>query len=250
MAATAAPLTPAEPDEALWRSCRASPTGPARNSLFDAYLPFARRIAASIRRERGGADLDLNDLRQYAVEGLLQAIDRYDVDRGVPFEAFALRRIRGSVLDGIAESSEQRRQSSFRRRIRSERARSLAPADPDRLSSSQAMQALADLAVDLALGFMLDDAAVGQGEEPRSREPNAYESVAWADTVRRVAEAVDALPEQEQRVVRLHYLEGLEFARIADIVGLSRGRVSQIHAAALQRLRKRLPRADHLQVHR
>lgn len=241
-------LAPAEPHAALWQAFRQDPAGPARETLFETYLAFSRRIAAAVRRERSGADLDLDDLRQHAAEGLLQAIDRFDPDRGIVFEAYAARRIKGSVIDGISETSERRRQVSFRHRIRAERARSLSPDDPDAMTTAQALQALADLAVDLALGFMLDDVVIG--EEPRSREPNAYETLEWADTVRRIVDAVETLPATERRIVRLHYLDGLEFARIAEAVGLSRGRVSQLHAAALQRLRKRLPRADHLQTQR
>lgn len=230
----------------IWRAFAEDPAGGARQVIFESYLPFARRIAARVRRDRPGADLDIDDLRQHAAEGLLQAMDRFDPSQGTSFEAYAARRIRGSIIDGIGASSELRRQSAFRNRIRAERARSLRPEDPAGLSTLDALQALASLAVDLALGFMLDDAALAGGEDQAARGPNAYESLAWAETVQRVTTALESLPEQERTVVRLHYLQGLEFAMIADTLSLSRGRVSQIHAAALQRLRKRLPRPDHL----
>ena len=230
----------------LWRSFATDPGGPARLRLFEAYLPFSRRIAAQVRRDRPGADLDIEDLRQTAAEALLQVLDRFDPSRGAAFEAFAARRIAGAVIDGIAQTTELRRQISTRNRIRAERARSLAPAHPERLSAGDALQALSDLAVDLALGFMLEDAALSGGPEQESRAPNAYESLAWTDTVKRVTQALERLPEQERTVIRLHYLQGLEFSRVADTLGLSRGRISQIHAAALQRLRTRLPRHDQL----
>lgn len=234
----------------VWRAFVQERSSSTRQTIFEAYLPFSRRVAARLRRERPGADLDIDDLRQYAAEGLLQAIDRFDPGRGSAFEAFAARRIAGRVIDGISESSEVRRQASFRNRIRAERARSLGPDDPSRLSTTDALEALAHLAVDLALGFMLDDAALASGTNTEARGPTAYESLAWAETVRRVASALETLPDQERTVIRHHYLEGLEFARIADTLSLSRGRVSQIHAAALQRLRKRLPRPDQLHFQR
>jgi RNA polymerase sigma factor for flagellar operon FliA len=237
-------------DSSVWRAFLLERTGPARERIFEAYLPFSRRVAARVRRERAGADLDMDDLRQYAAEGLLQAIDRFDPDRGKAFEAFAARRIAGSVIDGIGAHSESRRQAAFRNRVRVERARSLRPADPDRLSAAEALQALADLAADLAIGFMLDEAAILPDIGSEAASPNAYESVAWADTVRRMAAALETLPDQERTVIRLHYLQGLEFARIADTLSLSRGRVSQIHASALQRLRTRLPKPDHLHFQR
>jgi len=237
-------------DPALWRDLARDRSGPARHRIFETYLPFSRRVAARVHRERPGADLDTGDLRQYAAEGLLQAIDRFDPERGSRFEDFAARRIAGRVIDGIGESSELRRQAAFRNRMRTERARSLAPERSERLSTTDALQALADLAVELALGFMLDDALSATDGELHARGPSAYESLAWTETVRQVASAISGLPDQEQTVVRLHYLEGLEFARIADTLSLSRGRISQVHAAALQRLRKRLPRPDNLQLQR
>lgn len=232
-------------DPDVWRAFATDPGGPARGRIFEAYLPFSRRIAARIRKERPGADLDMDDLRQYAAEGLLQAMDRFEPERGIAFEAFAARRIAGCIIDGIGASSESRRQSAVRNRIRAERTRSLSPDNVDRLSTADALQVLADLAVSLAVGFMLDEAAV-LGETPVAPGPSAYDSVAWTDTVKRMVSAIETLPEQERTVVRLHYLEGLEFARIADTLSLSRGRISQVHAAALDRLRRRLPRADHL----
>lgn len=237
-------------DADLWRALARDPSGPARQRIFETYLPFSRKIAARVGRERPGADLDPGDLRQYAAEGLLQAIDRFDPERGAAFEAFAARRIAGCVIDGIGESSELRRQSAFRNRVRSERARSLGSDRPSRMSTADAFQALADLAVELALGFMLDEAALSDGNELQTQTPSAYESLAWIETVKHVASAIAGLPEQERVVVRLHYLEGLEFARIADTLSLSRGRISQIHAAALQHLRRRLPRPDNLHFQR
>ncbi|HYC68860.1 sigma-70 family RNA polymerase sigma factor [Brevundimonas sp.] len=233
-------------DDGLWQSLERDPSGPARVRIFEKYLPFSRRIAARVRRERPGDDLDVEDLRQHAAEGLLQAIDRFDPDQGTRFEAFAARRIAGNVIDGIGASSEGRRQTAFRRRIRTERARSLATKDPDNLSTTDALKALTDLAVDLALGFMLDDAGDAANIEKQARSPNAYESLAWSDTVHRLATAVGSMPDPEGTVIRLHYLEGLEFARIADTLSLGRSRIAQIHAAALQRLRKRLPRSEQL----
>lgn len=242
--------SPPEASQDLWRALAREPAGPARQQIFETYLPFSRRIAARVKRERPGADLDPGDLRQYAAEGLLQAIDRYDPERGAAFEAFAARRIAGSVIDGIGETSELRRQIAFRNRIRTERTRSLAPDDPSRLTTNDALLALTDLAVELALGFMLDDVALASGADRPSQGPSAYETLAWTETVGRVVSAIDTLSEQEGTVVRLHYLEGLEFARIADTLSLSRGRISQIHAAALQRLRRHLPRPDNLHFQR
>ena len=238
------PVVDLPPD--LWRAAREPAGAAARGRIFEAYLPFARSIARRVRRDRPGTDLDMDDLRQLAAEGLLQAIDRFDPDRGVPFEAFAARRISGNVRDGVAASSESRRHGAFRNRVRTERLRSLRADAIEDLTPTEAIDALAELAAQLAIGFILDDGAIEATSRLSSPGPNAYESLAWSETTRRIVGAVEVLPEQERQVIRLHYLEGLEFARIADTLSLSRGRISQIHAAALGRLRKRLPGYDQL----
>lgn len=218
-------------------------------ALFEIHLPFSRRVASHVRRQRSGADLEMGDLHQYAAEGLLQAIDQFDRGRGYTFEGFARRRIAGCVIDGIGESSELRRQISFKHRTRAERLRSLSPKDAAGGSSSDALQMLGDLALNLALGFMLDDVGLSESE-PTARGPSGYESAAWSDTVTRLVCAVTDLPDPGGIVVRQHYLQGLEFARIADTLAISRGRVSQIHSAALVRLRISLPPADLLYIQR
>lgn len=247
--APTAPVLP-EPTPGVWVAYKLTPTSAQRELLFTAYFPFARSVAGRIRRQRRGADIDIGDLHQLAATGLLEAIDRFDPDRGAPFTAFAARRIAGSIHDGIAASSELRRQASHKSRLRTDRVRSLTRSGQDTSSIEAAMSALADLVVDLALGFMLEEAGYSASPEASSRAPTAYDSVAWSQTVKRVTAAVEDISEQEQTVIRLHYLEGLEFVRIAEVLGLSKGRISQIHASALGALRRRLPRPDNLQRER
>lgn len=229
----------ASADEAgLWRAVQAGSQA-AREQLFDAYASFARRIAGRHMRDRTRGDLDLQELRQLAYAGLLEAIDRFDPDRGVPFRGYAARRIAGSVLDGIARDSEVREQVAFRSRLRSERIRSLARQEAAAASSEDALRALADLATGLALGFMLES-GLAASEETADRSPSAYEGLAWKETVQRLHAALEDLPERERLVVRHHYLEGVAFEQIAERLGLSKGRVSQIHRDAIARLRKRM----------
>lgn len=234
----------------LWRTYVARPSAAGREALFSHYLPFARSVAGRVRRQRRGADIDIGDLHQWAAAGLLEAIDRFDPERGYAFTAFAARRISGSIQDGLSSSSELRRQASHKARLRTDRVRSLTQTTAGMASPEAAMNALADLVVDLALGFMLEEAGYSAGPEATSRAPTAYESLAWRQTVKRVSAAIQDIAEQERTVVRLHYLEGLEFVRIAEALSLSKGRISQIHASALAALRRRLPRLDNLQRER
>lgn len=231
------------PDEAddeadLWREV-ALGSGAARETLFERHVAFARQIAARQHRARTRGDLELVEIRQLAFAGLLEAIDRFDPERGVPFRGYASRRITGSILDGIARASEVREQIASRSRLRAERLRSLAPQGVDGLDASQALNALVELATGLAVGFLLDG-GLAADEEAADRSPSAYDGLAWRETVENLRQAIASLPDREGFIVRQHYLHGVAFDLIAGLLGLSKGRVSQLHRDAILRLRKRL----------
>lgn len=230
----------------LWSAFKTGGSKAAREELFSLYFPFARQIARRHFLDRRSGDIEFGDLSQLACAGLLEALDHYDPGLGVPFKGYAGRRISGSVLDGVAKMSEVREQISFRNRIRTERARSLAVADAETLSANEALTALAELAVGLALGFMLEETGA---HEPQVRT-TAYDSLAWKETVQRLATEVAALPERERLIIRRHYLEGLGFEQIGAMLGVTKGRVSQIHRAAIALLRKRLRNAGEFKLER
>ncbi|MDB5441403.1 MAG: hypothetical protein JWM33_3830 [Caulobacteraceae bacterium] len=227
----------------LWPRLRGDRAIETREALFSLYYPFARRIARRHWRGRTSPEVELTELNQMAGVGLLEALDRFDPQMGTQFKAFARRRIAGSILDGIAKLSEFREQVSYRNRIRGERARSLAPVAADSLSTSQALDALADMALGLALGFVLEDGAFqGAADQPDSAA-SPYESLAWKQVVGRMMSELEGLPDRSRAIIRLHYLDGVPFEQIAAIQGVSKGRISQIHGEALGYLRKRMAAA-------
>jgi RNA polymerase sigma factor for flagellar operon FliA len=109
----------------------------------------------------------------------------------------------------------------------------------DSLDQSDPLAALAEIAGGLALGLIVEDAAKLLESQP-SDEPNAYESLAWRELQRDMLEAVAHLPDTQRLVLHQHYINGLDFTRVADLMSLSRGRVSQLHRAALVAVRARL----------
>lgn len=218
----------------------------ARERLFGIYYPFARQLAAKRFYGRSGGTIEFPDLCQLASAGLLEALDRYDPGVGAPFKAYASRRISGSILDGIAKMSEVREQISFRNRIRTERARSLSvtEVDAEAMPVADALQALIDVAVGLALGFMMEGDGVYVADDARDTRASAYESLVWKETVKRMIGEIANLPEREGAILRHHYLSGLNFDQIGALLGVSKGRVSQLHKAAIGLLRKRLKASD------
>lgn len=210
-----------------------------REALVERYRPFARILAARCYSRRYSRELEFRDYEQYANVGLLEAIDRFDPTRGVQFEQYASQRITGAIFDGTESLSEVQRQISTRLAIHRERAKSLAEGLGTRTEAAgDALQRLADIAIGLAIGFMLEDAALYQGAESPDTAPTPYERVEIAQLRARLDRLVDELPDVERRVIRHHYYQHVPFEQIAAACGLTKGRISQIHLAALQRLRR------------
>jgi RNA polymerase sigma factor for flagellar operon FliA len=237
-------------ETSLWKEFGSTGSAIAREKLFSAHFNFARQIATRHFLDRRSGDIEFLDLCQLAYAGLLEAIDRFDPDRGTPFRGYAARRISGSVVDGIAKMSEVREQVSFRHRVRYERARSLSEGVESAAPATETLKALIDVAVGLALGFMLEGTNLYVSEGKRDGRADAYESLIWKDTVQRIMAEVSQLPDRERSIVRYHYLSGLSFEQIGAILGLSKGRVSQIHKASMDLLKKRLRLAGDFKIER
>jgi RNA polymerase sigma factor for flagellar operon FliA len=242
-------------EAALWTQFKVGGSSDARERLFARHASFARNIARRHYRERSRGDIDFLDLQQLAYAGLLEAIDRFDLKKGAPFRHFAAYRVSGSILDGLSRMNEVREQISWHRRVRRERLSSLSAEDGEPLETSEAMAKLTEIAVGLALGFMLEGTGlfVDQSGDERvaaSVPAVAYESAAWAETVGQLRKELDGLPERERAILTRHYMDGMNFDQLAELFGVTKGRVSQLHRAALNLLRKRLGARGHAKLGR
>lgn len=226
-------------EAALWRRVRLEGDAQARGELFARYEPLARAIAASEFAKRRDLGSELAEVRQLACEGLLQAIGSFDATLGVPFPAYARRRIRGNVADGLAKADERSAQFRFHQRAERDRLRSLQ--ERTQAASDNPIGELGKLATLLAIGLMLEDPAIDPDSVP-ARDPGAYETLAWSEMQQRLADLLTLLDDREQFVIVQHYRNDVPFTQIAEILGLSKGRISQIHKAALLRLRAELER--------
>ena len=246
---------PAAAETLLWAALRESGEPATREALFERHAGFARNIARRHFREQSRGDLDLHDIQQLAYAGLLEAIDRYDPCLGAPFRPFAAHRISGSIRDGLMRMSEVREQISWRHRARRERLKSLSQAGIGEMDTSQAMAKLAEIATGLALGFMLEGTGLFVEDEADDAaapvaSASAYDSVVWKETVARLQAELSALPDRERTILREHYMSGVSFDNLATLLGISKGRVSQLHRAALTLLRKRMGERGHIRVER
>jgi RNA polymerase sigma factor for flagellar operon FliA len=229
----------------LWAQFVASPGPRLREQLIASYLSFTRNLAVRSYRMRGDNSVPFDDYLQYARVGLLEAIDRYDPGREASFETFASYRIRGAILNGLGHETELAAQRDFWRTHTAERIESLECHSPASGSGDEAeLGELVQLTMGLAIGFLLESGESALIDETPAANP--YAATELAQLSERVREAVSQLPEREQGIIRRHYFSQYEFQAIARELSLSKGRVSQLHAQALGRLRGMLRQVPEL----
>jgi RNA polymerase sigma factor for flagellar operon FliA len=231
-------MQPLDQDEerGLWLRLRAGDAA-ARETLIEHYLPFAQILAAKIYGGRHHDEFEFGEYMQFATVGLLESVERFDPERGVKFKTFAGRRIIGSMLNGVENLSEKQQQISFRQRLASERLESLRGKPPDASNPDDLFHYLAQVAVGLALGYMLDDSGMYQKRNAVYHN-GGYEAVEIDQLQKRVRSLVENLPERERKVIKYHYMNHFQFEEIADVMGVTKGRISQVHKRAIELLQE------------
>ena len=216
-----------------------------RDVLVEHYLPYARSIAASVYRRRFDDSVAFDDYLQYARLGLMQAVERFDPARRIVFEAYAARRVRGAILNGLGQESEVAAQRYFQRARARERRRSIQESEPE----AGGLERMIRVTVTLAISAMLDEDFDDIPDE--GVHANPYAAAELAQLAAQLRALVDTLPERERWLVTQHYIGGIEFQELAEQLQVTKGRVSQLHGQALHRLRGALkatqwPQGQHL----
>jgi len=242
----------------LWRRYKGEGDAAARERLVVAYSPMVKFVAGRL-----GAGLpshvDDADLISYGLMGLIGAIERFEPERGIKFETFAMTRIRGAIID------ELRSLDWVPRSVRS-RAREIESAQAKLEHELQRAPTEAELAARLGIDedelqtslleianssvYALDElwtVSDSSGDQvslldtisdPRADDPQ--ESLASSEIKDRLTEAIGSLPEREQLVVALYYYENLTLREIGEVLGVTESRVSQLHTKAVMRLKSGL----------
>lgn len=234
-------------EQALWQTFVESGSAKVREQLFRFYTPLVRRLVAKYANLEARSSIEYDDLYQLACTGLLESIDRFKPELGVPFRYFANRRINGAILNGVSKHSEVSQQISVRRRIARERAASLQDSGAKPENFDDALSILGDIAAGLALGLILDEVS-NRSDGRVDPAPSAFETVAWKQMAKLVRDSVQELPSRERDIMLWHYVEGLHFDQIAVLLQLTKGRISQLHKAAIGLLRKRLLKGGHFRL--
>lgn len=227
----------------LWRRYKADGDRDARDRLVVHYSPLVKFVAGRVRSGLPSS-VDQNDLVSDGVIGLMDAVDKFEPERGLQFQTYAVTRIRGSIVDGLRSSDWVPR--SVREKIRDVDAASArlehqlgrAPKDQEiadelGLSIEELHKVYSLTAHTSVVSFetVLDDDAPRAGADLPGLDD---------DLPPGFLRAVRELAERDQVVVALYYWERLTLAEIGQVLGVTESRVSQLHSRATMQLRRKL----------
>jgi RNA polymerase sigma factor for flagellar operon FliA len=248
----------ADDTKALWREYRQKRDQGLRDRLILTYAPLVKYVAGRLGSGLP-AHVEEGDLVSYGLLGLIGAIERYDPDRDVKFETYAISRIKGSIIDELRAMDWVPR--SVRARARDiERAIAELEARLGRQPSDEELAQKLGLTDDELDGSLteiarssiaaLDEfwtvsgtggdqvALIDTIEDTQGPEPQT--ALAQTELREALSEAIARLPEREKLVVTLYYYEELTLREIGEVLGVTESRVSQLHTKAVLRLKARL----------
>jgi RNA polymerase sigma factor FliA len=242
---------------AVWIEFRRTGDKALRDRLIVTYAPLVKYVAGRLGSGLP-AHVEEADLVSYGLLGLIGAIERYEPDRDIKFETYAMSRIRGAILDELRSldwvpRSVRSRAREIERAITALEAKlGRAPTDEEiagrvGISTDELEESLTDIARS-SIGALDELWTVsGDGdqvslldtlEDPESVRPaDALDETELRETL---ADAIARLPEREKVVITLYYYEELTLREIGEVLGVTESRISQLHTKAVLRLKSRL----------
>jgi RNA polymerase sigma factor FliA len=242
----------------LWRRYKDQGDNTARERLVVAYSPMVKFVAGRL-----GAGLPSHvedaDLISYGLVGLIGAIERFEPERGIKFETFAMTRIRGAIidelrsLDWVPRSVRSRAREIEQVQAKLEHELQRAPTEAElaaklNMTEEELQSALLEIANSSV--YALDElwtVSDSSGDQVSLLDTIAdegaadpQEALATTEVKDRLTEAIGGLPEREQLVVALYYYENLTLREIGEVLGVTESRVSQLHTKAVMRLKSHL----------
>lgn len=246
--------------DALWARYKETQGRDARDQLILHYSPLVKYVAGRVAVGLP-QNVDQADLVSYGIFGLIDAIEKFDPERGFKFETYAISRIKGSILDELRSIDWVPR--SVRAKARSlEKAYAKLEGDLHRtptdaelaeeldMSEGQLAQLLSQIsfvgmaALDemLAGGDRGESITLGDTIADSGRGPvTIYEA---EETRQLLAETINRMPERERLVLTLYYYEALTLAEIGEVLRVTESRVCQIHTKAVLQLRSKILAAE------
>ena len=242
----------------MWRRYKGNGDRHARERLVVAYSPLVKYVSG---RMASGlpAHVDEADLISYGLVGLINAIERFDLEREIKFETYAITRIKGAIidelrsLDWVPRSVRARARDIEKANAKLEHRLQRAPTDEEMaeemgVTVEEFQESL--LQISNSTVAALDElwtVSDSSGDQVSlldtltdENAPDPAAMIDQTDLKERVADAIARLPEREKLVIALYYYENLTLREIGEVLGVTESRVSQLHTKAVLRLRSRL----------
>ncbi len=239
----------------LWKQYSESKDPAIREKLILEYAHLIKFIAGRLNIYFG-SNVEYDDLVGFGVFGLIDAIDKFDLNKGVKFETYASLRIRGSIIDSIREIDwvprSLRQKSKELEKVYWEIENQLGRSATDNevakklgISVDEFYKLLNDVNVSSMVSleeFLEQNYEIGVDLSNSSRDdrPESYVEISEIKNI--LADSIEKLPEKERTVVSLYYYEELTLKEISAIMKVSESRISQLHTKAIMRLKGKLAR--------
>ena len=240
-------------NEVLWKEFAEKRDPALRERLVLQYTPLVKFVVNSMSMPLPRVT-DMEDIMGYGIIGLVHAVDRFDPSRGVKFETYAIQRIRGSMIDALRDLNVHSRSTIAKIREVERSIDELIPklqrypsneevAEHMHLSVEEVTQIVAEsnlTFVSLDRPMLFDDGDEGLTLADTLKEerlPDPDEAVERQELRHMLVEAIGSLTEREKLVLSLYYIDEVSPLEIAEILGISRSRIYQLHAQAILRLR-------------
>ena len=238
--------------QSMWREYKRTSSVTLRNRLVEAYLPLVDFLSERIA-ERLPRCVDVDEVRSAGVLGLMDAVEGFDINRGIKFETYCSLRVRGSILDDLRARDwvprlVRTRAQKFAVAVRKLQGELGRKPTPDEVMADLQLgrEEFDVLQRDLArlVIYSLSQTDVGDDEAREHghfselvdrRNPDPVDELQKQEATGVV---LSALEPKERRILGLYYFQGLTMREIGRRMGLSESRVCQIHGEALSRLRR------------
>lgn len=239
----------------LWKQYCESKDPVLREKLIMEYSYLIKFIAGRLNIYFG-SNVEYDDLVGYGVFGLIDAIDKFDLNKGVKFETYASLRIRGSIIDSIREldwvprSLRQKHKELEKAYAELENELGHSATDSEvahklGISVDEFYKLLNDVNVASMVSleeFLEQNYEIGFDNKTESGDDRPEKYIEKNELRDILADAINKLPEKEKTVISLYYFEELTLKEISAIMKVSESRISQLHTKAIMRLRGKLAR--------
>jgi RNA polymerase sigma factor for flagellar operon FliA len=246
-----------------WDEYKSTGSAGSRDALILHFSPLVKYVAGRVAVGLP-ANIEQADLISYGIFGLIDAIDKYEPERGIKFETYAISRIRGAIIDELRAIDWVPRSVRFK-------AREVEKAYTNLENTLKRPPSDAEIAEEMGISFdelhniytqlssvslvALDELMTVEGEkgdrlslvetleDTKATSPSdAFETVEMKSIL---TEAINRLPEREKMVVTLYYYEGLTLAQIGQVLGVTESRICQMHTKAVLALRGKINESIH-----